>query len=113
MHGIQPIDIAYQAIIQDYAMNVLGDSQAKANQIYEKLARHPDILAEFAGYIQNNTFPQTSPITVEGITAEQLTKMTYLTPLGAYNYLIRLREKPQEALADLAAGLPNKDSSPI
>ena len=31
-----------------------------------------------------------------------------LSPLGAYNYLIYLRENPQNALADLKAGLPRK-----
>ena len=42
---------------------------------------------------------------------EFLSKEYYLSPLGAYNYLVYLIEDPERALADLKAGLPTKDSS--
>jgi hypothetical protein len=49
-----------------------------------------------------------NPIKVEGFTACQLATNYPLSPLGAYNYLIYLREMPVQALADLEAGLPRK-----
>ena len=47
-------------------------------------------------------------ISIEGYTAERLVTSTYLRPVGAYSYLIYLREKPKEALEDLKRGLPRK-----
>ena len=79
-----------------------------AFQILGKLERHPDILEEFGQWIGSKEFPGEGPISVEGYTAERLVKSTYLRPVGAYAYLIYLREKPSEALDDLKRGLPRK-----
>ena len=43
-----------------------------------------------------------------GYYASKLVEDFPLSPLGAYNYLIYLREDPQNAIADLKAGLPIK-----
>ena len=49
-----------------------------------------------------------NPIKVEGLTAQHLATNYPLSALGAYNYLIYLREMPEIALADLKAGLPTR-----
>lgn len=49
-----------------------------------------------------------NPIKVEGFTAQYLATNYPLSALGAYNYLIYLREMPGKALADLKAGLPTR-----
>ena len=43
-----------------------------------------------------------------GYTAETLHRDYNLSPLGAYNYLVYLKEDPNNALTDLKAGLPRK-----
>lgn len=43
-----------------------------------------------------------------GYYASKLVEEFPLSPLGAYNYLIYLREDPEHALANLKAGLPKK-----
>lgn len=50
-----------------------------------------------------------NPIKVEGFTAQHLATNYPLSALGAYNYLIYLREMPEKALADLKAGLPTRE----
>lgn len=75
----------------------------------KELYRHPDIFGEFINYIlAGEEFEEAEALTVEGYTAKRLTEETILTPLGAFNYLIYLREEPQEALADLKARLPRR-----
>lgn len=83
-------------------------SPERAEAAYKKLATHPDILNEFYFYANNGRFISFDPITAEGYSAQGLCETTYLSPIGAYNYLIYLREHPEEALQDLKDGLPRK-----
>ena len=53
-------------------------------------------------------FEETVSVAVEGYTAKRLMNETILTPIGAFGYLVYLREKPKEALADLKANLPHR-----
>jgi len=93
-----------------YLKNELEKSETRANEMYEKLAKYPDILAEFAKWVETRTFPskEDGVVEVEGQTAKSLSESTYLEPVGAYNFLVYLKEKPKEALADLKRGLPRK-----
>lgn len=91
-----------------YLKSACGMSEHRAEDAYRKLSMHDDILNEFYFYVKNRRFPSFDPVTAEGFSAQQLVDSTYLAPLGAYNYLIYLREAPEEALADLKNGLPRK-----
>lgn len=93
--------------IREYLIYHIRLSQTQVDKTIETLLRHKDICNEFYRYIIDEEFPA-SQLSVEGYTAEQICKTTCLTPLGAYCYLIYLRENPEKALADLAAGLPRK-----
>ena len=75
----------------------------------EKLLRHQDVYDEFVkrSFLDENEKID-NPITVQGFTAEQLHNNFPLSILGSYNYLIFLREKPEEALEKLKQGLPRK-----
>lgn len=95
--------------IRDYLLSEGGLSEHRADASISKLAKHKDIYLEFSEYIIKRKFPENG-ITVCGYNAETLHQNFPLSPLGAYNYLIYLKEHPQEALADLKAGLPTKDS---
>lgn len=75
----------------------------------KELSRYPDVFEEFVNYILNGEkFSEHQCLEIEGYTAKRLTDETILTPLGAFNYLIYLREEPKEALADLKAKLPRR-----
>lgn len=79
-----------------------------ASATLSKLERHPDILTEFHQWIRSKEFAKANAISVEGHTAKSLVDSTYLRPVGAFNYLVYLREQPKEALDDLKRGLPRK-----
>jgi hypothetical protein len=98
----------YEIGITEYIVNALNNSEEYAKKAYEKLSKYEDIRNEFYYYVMNEEFPKEQAISVEGYTAENLCETTRLNPLGAYNYLIYLREEPEEALEELKKGLPIK-----
>lgn len=103
----------YKIGITEYILHHMKLSQTRAEKSYEKIARHADVRKEFYQYIMDDEVFTQNPIKVEGFTAQHLATNYPLSVLGAYNYLIYLREMPEKALADLKAGLLTKDSSKI
>lgn len=90
-------------LIEKYNM-----SYNRAMKNYWSLYDSPDILLEFYNFILTGKYPEVNGVQVEGYTAERLSKETYLSPIGCYNYLIYLRDNPKQALDDLNKGLPTK-----
>jgi hypothetical protein len=75
-----------------------------------ELEKFPDIWEEFRCGLnaEQFSFPQENAVSSKGYTAETLCRDYPLSELGAYNYLIYLRENPEEALENLKKGLPRK-----
>lgn len=101
-------ELKRETAILEYLQEECSMSAKRSKEAYEKLASQLDILNEFYFYVKNRRFLAYEPITVKGISAEQLHNTTYLSPVGAYNFLIYLRESPDEALEALKKGLPRK-----
>lgn len=99
----------YKIGITEYILHRMKLSQTRAEKSYEKIARYADIRKEFYQYIMDDEVFTPNPIKVEGFTAQHLAANYPLSALGAYNYLIYLREMPEKALADLKAGLPTRE----
>lgn len=84
-------------------------SEQQADDALRYLKRDMNVLAEFKHYVATGSFvPADCCYRIQGYSAEQLCRTTCLTPLGAFNYLIYLQERPEEALANLKAGLPRR-----
>lgn len=97
--------------IISYFVNVLEYSEKVAEEGYAKFSRHQDILEEFLNWLRQVKYESKdgNKVCVEGYTAKELhEKFDFLTPIGVYNYLIYLREDPQNALANIAKGLPRR-----
>lgn len=91
-------------IQEKYAM-----SEQQANDAWIYLKQDMHVLFEFKYYVAKGDFvPDKYCYKVQGCSAEQLYTTTYLEVLGAFNYLIYLATKPQEALANLKKGLPRR-----
>ena len=71
----------------------------------EKLSKYPDILDEYTNCYFNL---DNCKIRVEGYTAKELYAEYNLSPIGAYEYLIYLREEPINALWYLQNRLPKR-----
>ena len=91
-----------------YLINIAKLTEKRALASYEKLNQHEDILNEFANCINEEQFNYCdNGIIVEGYSAKSLKEKVgnKLSDLGVYNYLIYLRENPDEAKQNLDAGL--------
>lgn len=106
--GLCDADNLRKALIKDYLLTVADYSEKRLNAIIAKLYTHSDVFFEFYDYVLYERFVEDA-LVVEGLGAQHLTTNYSLSVLGAYNYLIYLREMPEEALEDLKRGLPRKD----
>lgn len=107
--GLCSKDTLRYSLIRDYLLTFDKYNEDRIMEIIEKLKKYGDIFFEFYDFVLYENFPTEDGIEVEGYTAEKLYNTTMLNPLGAYNYLIYLRDNPEEALVYLKAGLPVKD----
>lgn len=84
-------------------------SEKRAVLTIQKLLKHKDIYDEFVSVsMSGNYTDEASAVSAEGYTAQALESNYPLSLLGAYNYLIYLRESPEEAIDDLKKGLPRR-----
>lgn len=96
------------ALLHSYLERHINEHRLEAK--IKDFSKYPDIYEDVINYIlAGEQFCKTTPVKINGFTVEQLTKETRLTPLGAFNYLVYLREQPDEALKHLKTGLPTKD----
>ena len=100
-------------MLQRYIQKKYGYSDEKASSILKQMASNEDIFEEFFNYARIGKFCKMNKTQTQvcGYTAEILHRDYNLSPLEAYNYLIYLRKDPENALADLKAGLPEKDEN--
>lgn len=84
--------------------------EKKAREMISRMVMHSDVFEEFFNYARVGKFCKKDKTYTEicGYTAEILNREFKLSPLGAYNYLVYLIEEPDQAVADLKAGLPRK-----
>lgn len=84
-------------------------TEKRAVLALKKLQTHQDIYDEFVLVATTKKYTSKDrAITIEGLTAEKLNSDFPLSVIGAYNFLIYLRENPKEALEDLKKGLPRR-----
>ena len=95
--------------IIDYLVNERSQKPEVAAKIAAAFERHGDIRAELESWIAAKEYPKESPLTVEGYTAESIFKLApFMDGIGVYNFMISLRERPENAKRIIAAGFPRK-----
>lgn len=95
-------------IITQYLIDECNKSDAFVASCIQKMEAHPDIMKAFVEWIHVRDFRLISAPVVLGIDVVRLHMTGKLTPVGVFNYLIYLRNKPEEALEALQRGLPRK-----
>jgi hypothetical protein len=83
-------------------------SEKRVEKMIKDLKIHFDLYSEIVEYILAGNTYKKDTIKVEGYDAAGLCSNYKLSLVGAYNFLIYLREDPSNALADLKAGLPRR-----
>lgn len=96
-------------IIIEHLKTEYGYSDIKAQKALDYLLQAKFIAFEYWYYIENGHFILDEYAEAySGYTAKRIATETDLTVLGAFNYMVYLKQKPDEALANLKNGLPRK-----
>lgn len=98
-----------QFYVCDFLQKKYNISKSDAEDTWNYLLYDFHVLNEVKYFALNNKFvPEDDCYRVEGYSAQDIYEKTYLTEIGAYNYLIYLDKHPEQALKDLKNGLPRK-----
>ena len=97
-------------MLQRYIQQKYGYSDKRASSILNKMVLYEDIYEDFFNYARVGKFCKKDKTQTQvcGYTAETLHRNYNLSPFGVYNYLVYLKEDPNNALTDLKAGLLRK-----
>lgn len=97
-------------MLQRYIQQKYGYSDKRARSILNQMILYDDIFEEFFNYARTGKFCKNDNTQTQvcGYTAETLHRDYNLSPLGAYNYLVYLKENHDNALINLEAGLSRK-----
>jgi len=95
--------------IIDYLINERKQKPGAAAKIAAPFEKQDDIRAELEGWILRREYPRENPLTVEGYTAEAISKLAaFMDGVGVYNFLVTLRERPDNAKRIIAEGFARK-----
>jgi hypothetical protein len=98
--------------IINYLTIELNEWDITAEFMFNGFANHEDILKEFYVWLKTKHYPEEKEgaIVVQGYTAAKIAAECrgMLEPIKVYQYLIKLREKPKEALEEIQGGLRDR-----
>jgi len=95
--------------IIDYLVNVRDQKLMVATKIGASFEKHDDVVIEPEKWIEDQEYTQDNPLTIEGYTAEMISKLApFMDGVGVYNFMVTLRERPENAKRIIAEGFPRK-----
>ena len=95
--------------IINYLVNERKQKPEVASKIASPFEKHSDIRAELEKWLEQLKYSQDNPLTIEGYTAEAISKLApFMDGVGVYNFMVTLRERPDNAKKIIAEGFPRK-----
>jgi len=95
--------------IMSYLVNTHNQNPEVAAKIASPFEKHGDIRFELENWIERQTYPQNNPLMIEGYTAEAISRLApFLDGVGVYNFMVTLRERPENANRIIAGGFSRK-----
>jgi hypothetical protein len=95
--------------IINYLVNARKQKPETAAKIALPFEKHDDIRAELEKWIELRDYRQDNPLTIEGYTAEMISKLApFMDGVGVYNFLVTLRERPDNGKRIIAEGFPRR-----
>ena len=82
----------------------------QASKIWSKLSRHEDLVQEMYNMIVEGS-PGIRSVKAAGFTARKLMDITQMTLIGAYLFMVSLREDPEKALPQLKDMVVDKQTT--
>lgn len=106
MYKDESIRQLVRSFIITYSESTFNESRIE--KMIDQFCKYDDICMEICNLMNSRAFDGCQTVCIEGYTAMKLKKNFSLNMIGAYNYLIYLREDAESALNDLKNGLPRK-----
>jgi hypothetical protein len=95
--------------IINYLINIRKQKPMVAAKIASPFEKHDDIRDELEKWIESQEYTQDNPLTIEGYTAEMISKLApFMDGVGVYNFMVTLRERPENGKRIIAEGFPRK-----
>ena len=95
--------------IINYLINERNQKPEVTSKIVSPFENYDDIRAELETWIERRAFVQENPLTIEGYTAEAISKLApFMDGVGVYNFMVTLRERPDNAKRIIAEGFQRK-----
>jgi hypothetical protein len=95
--------------VVNYLVNQRNQKSEVAVKIASPFEKHDDIRAELEEWIKRQEYTPDSPLTVVGYTAEMISKLApFMDGVGVYNFMVTLRERPENGKRIIAEGFPRK-----
>ena len=95
--------------IVNYLVNERNQKPEVAKRITAPFEKHDDIRLELEKWIERREYPQDNPLTVEGYSAEMISKLApFMDGVGVYNFMVTLRERPDNGKRIIAERFPRK-----
>ena len=95
--------------IKNYLINTRNQKPEVAAKIVAPFEKHDDIHSELERWIETQEYPQNNILKIEGYTAEMISKLApFMDGVGVYNFMVTLRERPENAKRMIADGFPRK-----
>jgi len=93
----------------NYLVNERNQKREVAAKIASPFEKHGDIRAELEKWIERREYPQENPLTIEEYTAGMISKLApFMDGVGVYNFMVTLRERPDNGKRIIAEGFPRK-----
>ena len=95
--------------IVNYLVNERSQKPQVAAKIVSPFEKHDDIRAELENWIEWREYMRDNPLTVGGYTAETISKLApFMDGVGVYNFMVTLRERPENGKRIIAEGFKRK-----
>lgn len=95
--------------IINYLVNERKQKPEVAAKIASPFEKHDDIRAELERWIEQKEYAQDNYLTIEGYTALAISKLApFMDGVGVYNFMVTLRERPENAKRIIAEGFVRK-----
>ena len=96
-----------QILLEKYLVSELKVTGGTLFAMMDKIKKYDDIYNEFCYWLEKRNYDKESPLAVNGYTAKQIYELNpKLDGIGVYNFLITLREKPEQAKEYIESGFP-------
>ena len=87
-----------EAKIEQYLLDEMHAKGIVFVKLFSKVTKYEDIKNEFCKWLDSRSYDYNNQLTINGLSAKKIHEMApFLEGIGVYNFLVTLRDNPEEA----------------